>query len=181
MRDARHALVLGDGDGRFTARLLELNTHVQVDAVDASEVMLKTLLCRAGSHATRVHTRQIDARLWQPSGASYDLIVTHFFLDCLSTAEIVDLTRRLKAAVTPATRWALSDFAIPRGSMGRIVGDILIRGLYFGFGILTGLRQKRLPDYRKALEDEGFIQSRSKSYLGGLLVAELWRAPVPTL
>ncbi len=31
---ARRALVLGDGDGRFLARLLTCNPEVQVDAVD---------------------------------------------------------------------------------------------------------------------------------------------------
>ncbi|MGH9599640.1 MAG: class I SAM-dependent methyltransferase, partial [Terracidiphilus sp.] len=33
----RRALVLGDGDGRFTAQLLCANPQVEVDAVDASK------------------------------------------------------------------------------------------------------------------------------------------------
>ena len=36
LRDCRRALVLGDGDGRFTAKLLDANPSVQVDAVDIS-------------------------------------------------------------------------------------------------------------------------------------------------
>ena len=44
---ARHALILGDGDGRFTARLLVANATVNVDAVDASAAMLAVLRRRA--------------------------------------------------------------------------------------------------------------------------------------
>ena len=48
MRSCRRALVLGDGDGRFTARLLRANPEVEIDTVDASTAMLRALLRRAG-------------------------------------------------------------------------------------------------------------------------------------
>ena len=47
MDAARHALMLGDGDGRFTAALLRRNREVRVVAVDASAAMLKRLQQRA--------------------------------------------------------------------------------------------------------------------------------------
>ena len=53
LADRRRALVLGDGDGRFTARLLRANTAVTVDAVDGSEAMLSALMRRAGADADR--------------------------------------------------------------------------------------------------------------------------------
>ena len=62
----RRALVIGDGDGRFTARLLRANPAVQIDAVDASTAMLASLLRRAGSDTYRVRTYCADARQWQP-------------------------------------------------------------------------------------------------------------------
>jgi SAM-dependent methyltransferase len=82
----RHALVLGDGDGRFAARLLRANPHIHIDAVDASSSMLRALNENAGPHAARVRTHLADARQWHPAaGSPYDLVVTHFFLDCLTT------------------------------------------------------------------------------------------------
>ena len=39
----RRALILGDGDGRFTARLLATNPQISVDAVDSSAAMLNLL------------------------------------------------------------------------------------------------------------------------------------------
>jgi SAM-dependent methyltransferase len=43
------ALILGDGDGRFLARLLAANPHLSVDAVDTSAAMLRQLTRRAAA------------------------------------------------------------------------------------------------------------------------------------
>ena len=43
LRQCSNALVLGDGDGRFTARLLRVNAGVVMDAIDASAAMLRAL------------------------------------------------------------------------------------------------------------------------------------------
>jgi trans-aconitate methyltransferase len=84
----RYALILGDGDGRFTARLLQANPAVRIDAIDASPAMLKALVRRAGQNRSRVRAQMADARYWLPKSQpdqsledpSYDLVVTHFFL-----------------------------------------------------------------------------------------------------
>ena len=88
LNSSRRALVLGDGDGRFTARLLRACPNLTIDAVDASSAMLQSLLRRAGPHAPRLRTFLADIRRFQPPNPPYDLIVTHFFLDCLTTAEV---------------------------------------------------------------------------------------------
>src|SRR5271168_378857 len=81
----RHALVIGDGDGRFLAELLKRNPHLQADAIDTSAAMLQLLRqrCEAASPngATRLRTCHANA-LTVPLEGSYDLVVTHFFLDC---------------------------------------------------------------------------------------------------
>lgn len=174
MRSSRAALVLGDGDGRFTARLLNKNPLVQIDAADASQAMLHALVRNAGVHAKRLRMHRSDARKWEPPGAPYDLIVTHFFLDCLTTGEIAALATRLRACVTPSALWVVSEFAIPRGWFGWLVARPLIATLYLAFRLLTGLQIRRLPEHRTALGQSGFILARLHHSLGGLLVSELW-------
>src|ERR1039458_8191329 len=115
----RRALVIGDGDGRFTARLLRANPAVQIDAVDASTAMLASLLRRAGSDPPRVPPYGAAARQWQPANPPYDLIVAHFFLDCLTTEEIDLLAATLHKAASPQALWLVSEFAIPAGWFGR--------------------------------------------------------------
>lgn len=172
--DARNALVLGDGDGRFTARLLQTNRAIQIDAVDASAAMLAMLQRRAGRQAARVRTHHADARSFQPPNPPYDLIVAHFFLDCLTTSEIAALAHTLRASVAPGARWLVSEFAVPPGLYGRFIAAPLVAALYQAFGLLTGLRLRALPDHRSALRQAGFTLQTQHPRLAGLLVSELW-------
>jgi SAM-dependent methyltransferase len=170
----RNALVIGDGDGRFTARLLELNPSIRIDAVDASREMLLTLLRNAGAHANRVRTYRADAREWMPPGSSYDAIVTHFFLDCLSTDEVFELAQRLQNCSAPSSRWVVSEFAIPVSWYGRLVARPLVAFLYLAFRLLTGIQALRLPNHRDAMTRAGFKLNLDRSTLAGLLVSEMW-------
>jgi SAM-dependent methyltransferase len=171
---SRRALILGDGDGRFTARLLAANQHVHLDAVDASPAMLAQLARRADSHAARLRTYKADARLWQPANPPYDLIVTHFFLDCLTTEEVEALAAKLRASVSPGALWVVSEFAIPTGRFGRWIAGPIVRALYWAFGLLTGLTVRSLPSHRTALAHAGFTLGKRRSGLCGMLVSELW-------
>ena len=122
------ALVLGDGDGRFTARLLRTYPNIQVDAVDASPAMLRSLLERAGPDARRLRVFLADARTFQPPMPPYDLVATHFFLDCLTTAEVQSLAETLRRIATPQARWLVSEFAIPSACrFGNILARPLVR------------------------------------------------------
>jgi len=174
--DCRTALVLGDGDGRFTARLLQANPAIRIDAVDASPAMLDALLRQAGPGRNRVRTHLADARSWSPAGQSYDLIVTHFFLDCLTTDEVVRLAARLLSCTTSRTLWVVSEFAIPRQGFGRAMAQLIVAALYWAFGRLTGLPVHSLPAYREALSKEGFTLRREDHPVWGLLSSEVWLA-----
>jgi hypothetical protein len=174
LQNRRNALVLGDGDGRFTARLLEENQLVLIDAIDASPAMLRALLHNVGLRTGRVRVHLADIRQWQPEGPRYDLIVTHFFLDCLSTKEIVSLASKLKPCAKPGALWVVSEFAIPPGWYGWLVARPVVSALYVVFWLMTGLTRFRLPKYQKALTEAGFTLRQKETRLGGLLVSELW-------
>jgi hypothetical protein len=175
----RRALILGDGDGRFTTALLRTNPGIRIEAIDASPAMLSQLVRRAGSLADRVKTCCTDARAWKPSEPDYDLVVTHFFLDCMSTKEIASLAARVRACVRPNAEWVVSEFAVPPGLYGKFVARPLVAFLYRAFGWLTGLQNRSLPDYRPALRQAGFRLTKHRHFLGGLLVAESWSPDKP--
>jgi hypothetical protein len=181
----QHALVIGDGDGRFTASLLSANRSVQIDAVDASSAMLNALVRRAGPQSARIRTHHADARIWRhahtPKNPPIDLIATHFFLDCLTTAEVQSLAASLRQASSPAAIWAISEFAVPPTPFGSLIGRPLVSALYLAFAWLTGLTVRTLPDHSAALNHSGFTLLEQRTRLGGLLVSQLWTAiPTPT-
>jgi hypothetical protein len=169
----RQALILGDGDGRFTARLIQANPVIKIDAVDASEAMLHQLAKRADS--PMVCTHLADIRTFQPPQPYYDLIATHFFLDCLNNAEVRNLAILLCHHSGPDTLWLISEFRIPSTLFGRFVARPLVATLYFAFGLLTHLRTLKLPNHRQALSESGWNLLDEQQQLGGLLVSELWR------
>jgi ubiquinone/menaquinone biosynthesis C-methylase UbiE len=178
-KSRNHALILGDGDGRFTARLLRENPQIHIDAIDASPSMLRALTRRTGPNASRLQTHQADARNWSPDDArtgdsKIDLIVTHFFLDCLTTEEIQSLALRLRPTLTPTAIWIVSEFAIPSNPYGRLIARPLVAALYRAFGLLTGLAVRTLPDHPDALRTTGFTLLHRRTRLAGLLASELW-------
>jgi len=176
--NCRSALVLGDGDGRFTAALLQAHPRICVHAVDLSPRMLAALRDAAKASLGRVTTEAADLRVWSPdAGATYDLIVTHFFLDCLSTGEVAELAARLTPRVVAEARWVVSDFAVPATPFGLLVARPLVWCLYLAFRWLTGLRQRSLPDHARALAGAGWTLGAEDRQLGGLLVSQLWQRP----
>ncbi|HTU51699.1 MAG TPA: class I SAM-dependent methyltransferase [Acidobacteriaceae bacterium] len=176
---ARHALVLGDGDGRFTARLLTSNPTVKVDAVDASAAMLAVLHERVrtccGDADTRIQTIQGDVRRFIPTRQDYDLVVSHFFLDCLTDGEVSALIARLSPCMTQDAIWLVSEFAVPDRGWRRLGARMVIRGLYFAFLVLTGLQVRKIPNHAKAFDDKGFHVVEKSAYLGGMLRTEVWQ------
>jgi SAM-dependent methyltransferase len=175
--DRRHALVLGDGDGRFLAQLLKQNPNLRADAVDTSAAMLQLLRqrCKAATPnaAVRLRTHHANAITF-PLKEQYDLVVTHFFLDCLTQPELNTLITRIVPTLAPGALWLISDFRIPTGPM-RFPAKLLIRSLYFAFRILTGLRTTRLPDHTTPLTQIGLTRISHQRRLGGLLTTELWQ------
>ena len=176
MTTARQVLVLGDGDGRFLSAFLRANRHAEVDAVDNSAAMLA--LARQGVSGTdtaRVRFHHADAARWQPPAVSYDLIVTHFFLDCFTDRELRPLVARLATFAAPGARWAVSEFRQPAGGAAAWHARAWIAGLYAFFRIVTGLRARRLPDHAAALSAAGFRLDHETVARFGLLASELWR------
>ena len=172
----RRALVLGDGDGRFLARLLERYPALTVDSVDLSPAMIGLAKERVGKNAARVQFHIADIRTFAfPPGAAYDLIAAHFFLDCLKDSEVQFLFGGLAPNLTPGASCILSEFAIPSREPLRIAGRLLVGSLYFAFNILTGLEVSRVPDYPFVLRSLGARCENSTPLLGGILRSERWQ------
>jgi ubiquinone/menaquinone biosynthesis C-methylase UbiE len=175
LHSARSALVLGDGDGRFLAQLLAANRNMHATALDTSAAMLDLLGKRCAPYSDRLRTHQTDALNFSPRlDAQYDLVVSHFFLDCLSEVEVKELVERFAPALSPQTVWLVSDFQVPSGIL-RVPASAVIRALYLAFRTLTGLRVTRLPDHAVIFMSAGFVRIERQQFLGGLLTTELWQ------
>ncbi len=177
---AERAILCGDGDGRFLAALLHANARVQVDCVDLSgrmiEIAQRRVVNMGPSFRERVRFFVGDAREFQPQANGYDLIATHFFLDCFSQAEVEELVARVASWAMPGARWMVSEFHEAETLLGGVWTRVVIRGLYAAFRLSTGLRVTRLPDYAAALAQQGYSLRTEKNKLAGLLQSSLWES-----
>lgn len=178
----KNALILGDGDGRFTARLLAENPAIQADAVDTGATMLRLLRQRCEASApdvpTRLQTHQASALVFPLEAKTYDLVVTHFFLDCLTQPDLDALIARIAPALAPGALWLISDFRIPAGPL-RLPAKAFVRSLYLAFRIITGLRTTHLPDHAIPLTKAGLTREAHHHSFAGILTTELWQSIQP--
>jgi ubiquinone/menaquinone biosynthesis C-methylase UbiE len=177
-KSSQCALLCGDGDGRFLANLLSSNPHVAVDFVDSSRKMLELADRRASSlghkFRNRVQFYLADISDFAPRPSGYDLVTTHFFLDCFDDSELPHLVRRIASWTTPDAQWLLSDFREADGTLPRLWTRAVIRSLYAAFRLTTRLQVTHLPNYRAALTNVGFIPRLEENSLAGLLHTSLW-------
>jgi hypothetical protein len=137
--------------------------------------MLQLLQTRCRAAQTRLRTHQTDALAFAaiPPAIPYDLVVTHFFLDCLTQQELDALASRIASTLAADALWLVSDFRIPTG-LWALPARVLVRTLYLAFRILTGLRVTALPDHEAALTGAGLTRIALHRSMAGILTTELW-------
>jgi ubiquinone/menaquinone biosynthesis C-methylase UbiE len=175
----RRALIVGEGNGRFLCELLRNQPSVEVDCVDASRRMLELarqrIERRLPAAAPRVRFLQRDITSWSPPEASYDLIVTHFFLDCFSEDRIAEIVNKLSRAATPRATWLLADFCVPAGGFAHSRGHLWLAAMYRFFQFTAGIEATELDDPSPFLRTAGFALVSQHLFRSGMVKSELWR------
>lgn len=153
-QDARNVLIVGEGDGRFLASFRQLNPHAQVTVLDLSQSMLALARQRDPSpHTTFIHA---DITTDAPPPGPYDLLVTHFLLDCFDQPTCDAVIATLADAATPNAHWLLADFHLPAEGLPRLQAQLWLKTMYTFFRLTTGLQASRLPNPLPTLSGQGF-------------------------
>lgn len=175
----RRALIVGEGNGRFLCELLRRHPSVEIDCVDASERMVELARRRVErvlpDHVRRVRFFQRDIVTWAPPETSYDLIVTHFFLDCFSEDRMAGIVTRLSRAATPGATWLLADFCVPGGGFARVRAGLWLSAMYRFFQFTAGIEATQLEDPSSSLRTAGFALKGQHLFRSGMVKSELWR------
>lgn len=169
----RRALVVGDGDGRFLQELRNAQPELQIECLDASARMLELARQRVGDSYVQYLHADIRAAAFPP--AHYDLIVTHFFLDCFAEGTLRQVVEKLSAAATDDAIWLIADFHEPPRGWRRWWGRFLIATMYRFFRVVAGVEASRLVDYAPLLEAGGFCLTSEVVLAHGLLLSQSWR------
>jgi ubiquinone/menaquinone biosynthesis C-methylase UbiE len=171
----KRALIVGEGNGRFLEELLRNQPAIEVDCLDASERMLELARQRIGEEVYRVTFLQHDITSWTPREQHYDLIVTHFFLDCFPHDQLPEIVGKLSRAATNNAIWLIADFSVPSEALGRVRARTWLAAMYLFFRVTAGITAKQLIDPSPLLRRVGFDLEQSVLFRGGLVKSESWR------
>jgi len=177
MGEVNNVLLAGVGHGRFLVELKRRYPQAKITCIDASARMLKVSrrhLLRKGLSIEGVELIHADLLVWEPTPGQYDLIGTHFFLDCFTPSQLSEVVKRLRMGAKPGAYWHLSDFQIPDRGWRRVRAQIIIWLMYRFFRVVTDLPAASLADPEHSLRASGFICRARKEFEWGLLCAELW-------
>lgn len=175
--DVTNVLILGEGNGRFLVECRRFLRSAQIVCLDASERMLQLArkrLVRNGLETRDVEFITADALTWAAPKLHFDLVVTHFFLDCFRSEQLDQLLPRLAAAATPTASWLLADFQIPESGLARWRAAAIHRLMYWFFGLATQLPARRLTPPDPWLVAHGFRLRERRIADWGLLRSDLW-------
>lgn len=175
--DCRQALLLGEGPGKFLAELLQSNPRVQITCVERSPRMIAEARRQLAKHelnGTRVKFVPADALHWQPADKKFDLVTTHFFLDCFRSDELAGLITRVAASTTAQARWLHTDFRVPAHGWRRWRAKVLLALMYTFFRAATGLSASQLTPADDFLRAAGFRLVKRRLANFGLAHADVW-------
>jgi hypothetical protein len=122
---------------------------------------------------SHVHFFCEDILKWSPQ-KSYDLLVTHFFLDCFPRNELSLVVEKLAHAATPNAAWLIADFTKPRTRFARAYGRLLLNLMYTFFGMAAGIAARELVDPFPYLNENGFSRASLQVSEASLVRSDLY-------
>lgn len=170
-------LLIGEGDGRFLQRLLQLNSQARVDCIDLSPLMIARAAERIGDEAHRVRFQVGDIRQIELAANHYDAVVTCFVLDCFSTSDCATIIARIGAALKSNALWLWSDFALPSAGFQRWRARIWVAVLHLFFRWQTGQDVRELPPAESLITAAGFKPIAEATFQRGLLRSVVFSQP----
>lgn len=174
--EPQRVLLLGEGRGMFLAECLKRFPEARFMVVDSSRVMLAHAReMVAERDLPRVVFQHADVVDWQPPNGEFDLLVTHFFLDCFSPQTLAAIIPKLGAAASQDARWLVSDFQIANGRFASIRSRWILWLLYRFFRISCKLEALSLTPPEPFLLEAGFRLEARREFDWGLLKSECWR------
>ncbi len=178
---ARRVLIVGEGPGRFLEVCAKTMPEAEFTVVDASQNML-ALAEAAWNRVAETHQRPrpraafIHASLpqWSPPGGQFDLVATHFFLDCFGPQTLAQVIALLASAAAEESSWIVTDFCVPARGFARWRSLLILRAAYGFFRLATRLEARRITPPDPFLAAAGYTLANRRHRQWGLLHSDLW-------
>jgi ubiquinone/menaquinone biosynthesis C-methylase UbiE len=173
-----HILIWGEGNGRFLVECCRKWRNARIVCADASERMLALAnerLEQRGLDASGIEFLRADVLEWSPMKKTFDLVVTHFFLDCFREDQLQQIIDKVAFAACPTASWLLADFHTPLAGLKMWRAALILKMMYLFFRVVTRLPARKLTSPDPYLTNNDFFLRERHVTEWGLLHSDLWQ------
>ncbi len=145
--NAKSVLLLGEGCGQFLNQLLKVNKLCETTVLDSSSKMVEKQMKNIRSKdLDRVTFKCLPIEAFT-SNQSFDLICSHFFWDCFSHQELLDILPMYTKILCKDGFWINSDFIDDKSDFN--LNFLKIRTMYWFFRLTTGINSRCIESFYK--------------------------------
>ncbi|MCH2206242.1 MAG: class I SAM-dependent methyltransferase [Lentisphaerales bacterium] len=172
-KQVKNILILGGGTGKF---LVDLASQIDFESLTYLDISPK-MISQARSKVIKEIPQLLPKINFICAPASdlpdqtYELIITHYFMDCFQQKDFELLALKLRNMLAPNGLWSMVDFYNESNSSSR---SLLIRFLYLFFRVSCNLNVRKLPEFDAWFHRHMHCQ-HSQKLLNGLLKASLYK------
>ena len=173
IHEAKRILIIGEGDGRFLAKLTSINQNCMITVMDSSPIMLSMAKSRVPTtFRGTINFCNEDVTTFPFPLEAFDSVVSHFFLDCFTEETLSVLLKTLSSALCPRGKWLIADFVEPSPTTLWFIPQFLcLRLLYTFFRFKCGIEARSVVSPHNTLKDLGLKKSRCINFCNGLLTS----------
>jgi len=176
--EPRRVLLAGEGPGRFleaAGQAWEGATFVVIDASLAMLAAARRRWVERGMDPGRVewvHGRLPEA---PPPRGPFDLVITHFFLDCFAPDQLRSVVDCLSRVASAKADWLLADFQVADRGWRRFRSQLIVAAMYWFFRRAAGVAARAIHRPDADLQCHGFELRGRRIVDFGLLRTDWWQ------
>ncbi|MDQ3392539.1 MAG: class I SAM-dependent methyltransferase [Bacteroidota bacterium] len=173
-------LIIGGGTGKIVNEILKVNPQVKITYVESSKKMLKISISRIdkADRAKIDFLHGDENSLLSFNKASFDIIITNFFLDVFPADQLIQVMQFLKNVLKENGKWIHTDFINPKNEKFPYLISALIKAMYLFFRTFCQLEGKELLNFKTYFQNLGFQEEESHLFFHKMISAEYYKQNV---
>ena len=158
-------LIVGGGHGKI---MQSLPPNCHIDYLEYSSAMIKKATKNAdGRNVNFIHGDFLEVTLTQ----QYDWVLTNFFLDVFSSANLQLACQKIHRLVKADGKVMVTDFS----EVNHLQGRLLLWVMHTFFKLVAGLESSTIQPIRQQLQASGFEVSEEKIFSGGKVFSVIFK------
>ncbi|ALI99650.1 class I SAM-dependent methyltransferase [Rufibacter tibetensis] len=167
-------LILGGGSGWILNQVLQHSTPAHVLFLEASSKMLEKA---KGNVLPTASKTTVEFRLGTEASLSssemFHVVLTPFVLDLFTPQQAYAMMQRLDQALFPTGLWLHTDFYLSPSPLRKIWQKPLLWGMYWFFGLVSGILGKTLPPFESLFQKLGYKPQQEAFFYGKFIRAQV--------